>query len=533
VRHRPIGAVFGGILDGRGEALSEPIDLRADLSELVQLAVRLERVDDLIVRALDALGGAIPHELAAMLELRGTTLSVRVARGRLANDRVRAHTLRLEDHPKLRAVLDARRACVLDESEHAQGEGDPYDGVLDLPHGHSCMAVPLFAGERTFGLLTFDNRTCGLYGPGVVDVATAYGHVLGLALAAAEQAATLDRSRRGLEEHNRLLEDELGADSGAVVAFERAESPVMQRVRQIAKQVAAADAPVLITGETGTGKEVLARAIHAWSTRREMPFVKINCAALPSSLIESELFGHVKGAFSGAVKDRPGRFVVANGGTLLLDEIGDMPIDLQPKLLRVLQEGVLQPVGSDRSVRVDVRVIAATHVDLDLAIERGRLREDLYYRLSVVPIDLPPLRDRLEDIEQLVASILDGIHRRSGRGPWTLKREAIPRLRAYAWPGNIRELVNALERACILSTGTELDVDVVERVRRGPASDGRGPAPEAWPTLEQLEKEYVERVLQKTEGRIYGERGAAEILGVPPSTLQSRLTRMGIKRTPP
>jgi transcriptional regulator with GAF, ATPase, and Fis domain len=506
-----------------------PIDLRADISELVQLAVRVERVDDLILRALDVLGSVIPHELAAMLELKGDVLSVRVARGRLANDRVRAHTLTLRDHPKLRAALDSRRASVLDESEHAHGEGDPYDGVLDLPHGHSCMTVPLFAGERTFGLLTFDNRTCGLYGPAVLDAATIYGHVLGLALAAAEQAATLDRSRRGLQEQTRLLEDELGADEGAILAIEQAESDAMRHVRHVAKQVALADAPVLITGETGTGKEVLARAIHAWSPRREMPFVKINCAALPANLIESELFGHVKGAYSGALKDRPGRFVVANGGTLLLDEIGDMPVELQPKLLRVLQDGVLQPVGSDRSVRVDVRVIAATHVDLDLSLERGLLREDLYYRLSVVPIELPPLRERSVDIPQLAKAILERIHRRDGRGPWRVSAASMKRLEAYAWPGNIRELVNTVERACILSTGPELDVEVLGRGRRGPPSERRTSVEGAWPTLEEVERDYVERVLQKTEGRIYGEHGAAEILGLPPSTLQSRLQRMARK----
>ena len=408
-----------------------------------------------------------------MLELRGDHLAVRVARGPLADDRVRAHTLRLLDHPKLRAVLESRRAAMLDEEAHAHGEGDPYDGVLDLPNGHSCLVLPQFAGDRTFGLLSFDNRTCGLYRPEVVEVATIYGHVLGLALGAAEQAARLEGSRRRLQEHNRLLEDALGDDGGAVASLERAKTPTMQRLVQAARQVAASDAPVLLTGETGTGKEVLARAIHSWSERRDMPFVKINCAALPSSLIESEnLFGirarRLLGGRAGSPRALRGG---THRGTLLLDEIGDMPQELQSKLLRILQEGVLQPVGSDRSVRVDVRVIAATHVDLESAIERGSFREDLFYRLSVTPFsELPPLRDRLDEIEDLATVILEGIHRRTGRGPWTLTPEDLESLRAHAWPGNLRELVNTLERSCILATGPRLEIDASVRRRRPPSS---------------------------------------------------------------
>jgi transcriptional regulator with GAF, ATPase, and Fis domain len=266
-----------------------------------------------------------------------------------------------------------------------------------------------------------------------------------------------------------------------------------------------------------------------------MPFVKVNCAALPSNLIESELFGHVRGAFSGAVRDRPGRFVVASGGTLLLDEIGDMPRELQSKLLRILQEGVLQPVGSDRSVKVDVRIIAATHVRLEEQIERDAFREDLYYRLSVFPIELPPLRERLGDVEQLASTILAGIHLRTGRGPWVLGPDALTALTSHDWPGNLRELVNTLERACILARGREIEIDVLSKRRR--TSHGALPAalPTAneWPSLEEVERAYIERVLRKTEGRLYGERGAAEILGLPPTTLQSRIARMGIERVPP
>jgi formate hydrogenlyase transcriptional activator len=320
----------------------------------------------------------------------------------------------------------------------------------------------------------------------------------------------------------------VGPDDLAIARLGCSTSPAMSRAVDAARQVADTDAPVLLTGETGTGKEVLSRAIHLWSLRREMPFVKVSCAALPANLIESELFGHVRGAFSGAVRDRPGRFVVANGGTLLLDEIGDMPRELQSKLLRILQEGVLQAVGSDRSVRVDVRIIAATHARLEEQIEREAFREDLYYRLSVFPIELPPLRERIGDIEQLAATILAGIHRRTGRGPWVLGPDALAALASHDWPGNLRELVNTLERACILAKGRQIAIDVLSKRRR--PSHRALPAPQEWPSLEEVERAYIERVLQKTAGRLYGERGAAEILGLPPTTLQSRIARMGIER---
>jgi len=289
-----------------------------------------------------------------------------------------------------------------------------------------------------------------------------------------------------------------------------------------------------VQGETGTGKERLARALHLWSSRAERPFVVVNAAAIPRELLESELFGHVKGAFTGATRDRPGRFQVANGGTLLLDEIGDLSLDLQGKLLRVLQEGTFQAVGSDATVKVDVRVLAATHVDLEEAAEAGRFRRDLYYRLAVFPLRLPPLRERPEDLPALCRALLDEQASRTGRRGLRVSEAGLAHLADHAWPGNVRELANVLERAAIVAQGRTLGPDELELPGKGRARTTRkrqaesNEEPEADLTLEEVQRRHVVRVLARAGGRIYGEGGAAERLGVPPSTLQSKMKKLGV-----
>lgn len=531
--------------------MTDMLDLTSDLKEVALLAGDPAQVDDLFERALDAMAELVPYDLAAVLELVGSELRVRCARGKLASEDVRAHRLDLGAHPDLRRTLEARRAKILTEDDHAPGGGgDPYDGVLDLPHGHSCMVVPLYSGDRTLGAITFDRVECGHYQPSVVDLVTVYGQIVALAMAAAQQTARLERSNERLAEENRLLVDEVTGRSDAGDRLERSADEGMQALARMAKQVAVTETPVLITGETGSGKEVVARAIHDWSARGKgadgqarRPFVKLNCAALPENLVESELFGHAKGAFTGAGVERPGRFAIANGGTLLLDEIGDLPLGAQAKLLRVLQEGTYEPVGSDRTVKVDVRILAATHVDLERAIEAGRFREDLYYRLNVFPLHVPALRERPSDVAALAHGILAELSQRSGRGPWRLSTLALERMQAYGWPGNVRELVNALERATILCPVGELDVDPGVVPGR-PARQGRsgraelrasGPgssADEPWITLAACQADYIRRVLEHTGGRVYGELGAAEILGMKPSTLQSRMAKLGVSRLP-
>jgi transcriptional regulator with GAF, ATPase, and Fis domain len=290
------------------------------------------------------------------------------------------------------------------------------------------------------------------------------------------------------------------------------------------EQVAETDATVLILGETGTGKELIARAIHDRSPRSRRPLVKVNCAALPSSLIESELFGHEKGAFTGAVTRREGRFTLADGGTIFLDEIGDLPIDLQSKLLRVLQEGEFEPLGGSRTRKVDVRVIAATNRDLDAAMEEETFRPDLYYRLTVFPIRIPTLRERPEDIPLLTWGFIRRNEPRLGKNIRTIPKEVMDRLVAYSWPGNVRELENVIQRAMILSPGTALVLpDLGEQ---GPAA---GPRASTAQSLEDVERDHIHSVLKSVSWQIKGPGGAAERLGLAPSTLRYRMKKLGIQ----
>ncbi|MEO5762603.1 MAG: sigma 54-interacting transcriptional regulator, partial [Vicinamibacteria bacterium] len=436
---------------------------------------------------------------------------------------------------------NARRARAFLETDHAHGEGDPFDGILDFPHGHSCMVVPLCAGESCFGVMTLDRNICVAYPRETVNLVDVYGQILGLAILNALQRESLSRLHDTESERARLMERDLEGDS--TTAIERTKTRSMRELVRRAHQVAETETPVLILGETGTGKERLAHAIHSWSRRAGRPFVAINCAAIPAGLLESELFGHVKGAFTGAVKDRPGRFQMANGGTLLLDEVGELPIELQAKLLRVLQEGQFESVGSDRTVKVDVRILAATHVDLGKAIAEKQFREDLFYRLSVFPLVLPPLRERFEDLPELVGAILFEQQRRTGRRGMRVTSEGLAHLRRYNWPGNIRELANILERGTILTAGQDLTPSVLDLpLGQGPAFVGLSfPAPLATVvsldvemlTIDEIQRRHIRSVLAATGGRVYGERGAAKILGLKPSTLQSRMKRLGMEMKEP
>ena len=291
------------------------------------------------------------------------------------------------------------------------------------------------------------------------------------------------------------------------------------------EQVAATDATVLILGETGTGKELIARAIHNLSPRTNRPLVKVNCAALPANLIESELFGHEKGAFTGAMARKPGRFELADGGTIFLDEIGDLPLALQVKLLRVLQEGEFERIGSTQTLHVDVRVIAATNRDLDKLVEEKNFREDLFYRLNVFPLLLPPLRARGGDMPPLVHHFVEKYSKKLGKEIDTIPQKVMAALQAHDWPGNVRELENIIERALILSRGTTLRLDDA-------FSNRRNTSPPTTPsgTLKDVERHHILQVLEQTRWRIEGQRGAAIRLGLNPSTLRSRMRKLGIEK---
>jgi formate hydrogenlyase transcriptional activator len=282
---------------------------------------------------------------------------------------------------------------------------------------------------------------------------------------------------------------------------------------------------VLLHGETGTGKELFARAIHEKSSRRAGPFVKVNCAAIPSGLLESELFGHERGAFTGALNQTVGRFQMADHGTIFLDEIGDLPLELQPKLLRVLQEREIERLGSGRTIRVDVRVVAATHQSLSTMVSERRFRADLYYRLDVFPITLPPLRERRDDIPGLVRHFVDQFATRQRKHIDHIPDECVTILKMHDWPGNIRELQNVLERAVLMTTGAVLSMPRTELTRRLPQDD-----PERVRTLAELERRSIIEALRRTNWIIGGNSGAAAQLGLPRTTLLSRMQKHGISR---
>jgi transcriptional regulator with GAF, ATPase, and Fis domain len=296
---------------------------------------------------------------------------------------------------------------------------------------------------------------------------------------------------------------------------------VLDKVRSVAPT----DASVLIAGETGTGKELIASAIHQASKRKDKPLIKINCAAFPTGLVESELFGHEKGAFTGAIARRTGRFELADGGTIFLDEIGEIPPETQVKLLRVLQEREFDRVGGGSPIKVDIRILAATNRDLLQAVHEKTFREDLYYRLNVFPIAMPPLRERKEDIPLLVRFLVHKFATRIGKRIDGVAEQTMQRLIGYSWPGNVRELENVLERAVILSTGTTLTAVPAFL----PMSEA-APAVPRQVTLESMERDYIVTVLQQTDGVVDGPRGAAQILGLHGNTLRNRMKKLGIAR---
>jgi len=354
-------------------------------------------------------------------------------------------------------------------------------------------------------------------------------------IANASAFAEPEHLRQHLESHNVYLKEEFeeALAFGNIVGRSRA----LHRVLKHVDDVAAVDSTVLILGESGTGKELLAKEIHERSRRAHKLFVRVNCSAVPREMFESEFFGHVRGAFTGAMRDRPGRFQIADGGTIFLDEIGDLPLELQPKLLRVLQEGEYERVGEDVTRKVDVRVIAATNQNLAEEVRARRFREELFYRLNVVPLALPPLRARTEDIPLLATHAITEVSKRLRIQAPTLTQADAARLQQYDWPGNIRELQNVIERAVILSKGVRLRRDIALADLRPITSAtvlSENDMPETILTdreLRERERANLIKALQRTDGRIYGAGGAAELLGLNPTTLASRLR--AFKITPP
>jgi formate hydrogenlyase transcriptional activator len=356
--------------------------------------------------------------------------------------------------------------------------------------------------------------------PRTVDILTQVGTQTAIAIENATAFQEIAQLKDHLAEEKLYLEDEIRTEQnfGEIIG----DDPGFHRVLDQLATVAPTHASVMILGETGTGKQLIARAIHELSGRRERTFVKLNCAAIPIGLLESELFGHEKGAFTGAIAQKVGRFELANKGTLFLDEVGDIPLELQPKLLRALQEHEFERLGGVRTIKVDVRLVAATDRDLARMIADREFRSDLYYRLSVFPLSLPPLRERTSDIPKLVRYFTQKYARRMNRRVESIPAETMDALVAYAWPGNVRELENLIERAVILTRGTSLEIPLAEL---RPRPDKAMPV-----TLQDAERDHIRRVLEQAGGVVGGPNGAAVRLGMKRTTLQSKMKKLGISR---
>ena len=436
-------------------------------------------------------------------------------------------------------VFDNQRAVVRRDIEKEQQY--PNDARLVAAGIFSDCIVPLVVGGKSIGTLNVGSTERNQYSDEDLETLQETANQVALAVANMLSYEEIVELKGRLENENVYLQEEIRTEHN----FEEiiGNSPALLAALRKVEQVAPTDSTVLINGETGTGKELIARAIHDRSARKNRPLLKVNCSAISAGLVESELFGHVKGAFTGAFERHIGRFELADGCTIFLDEIGELPLGTQVKLLRVLQEREFEPVGSNRPVKVDVRVIAATNRNLPESIKAGDFRSDLYYRLNVFPIDVPPLRQRGTDISQIAMFFLARFSKKFGKKIQGMPRATVDRLMSYSWPGNIRELQNVVERGVILSQSSvlELEADVIPALMPADSSimDDQSnvvecilpPAVPTSLTLEEIERGHIVTVLNQTRGVVEGPRGAAKILGLHPNTLRHRMQKLGLKRS--
>ena len=501
---------------------------RAEEAVLLQLSSALLSNMD-IRKLLDAISASIheviPHDLA------GFTLYDAAAGDLVAqflgpyDTELLPHELRVSLHGSLSGYVFLNREPILLERLSDAPEAPETVRTLTQLGLQSGCWVPLIHHGQTIGSLGVMSKLEGGFSRQDADILTRVEAHVAMAVDNAMAFRRIAELRDQLRQEKQYLEDEINLDNrfDDIVG----ESGGLRQVLREISTVAPTDATVLIQGETGTGKELLARAIHRLSPRHERTFIKLNCAAIPSGLIESELFGHEKGAFTGAIARKIGRLELAHEGTLFLDEIGEMPLDLQPKLLRALQERVIERLGDSRPIPVDIRLIAATNRDLAKMVAQKEFRSDLYYRLKVFPVFAPPLRERTGDIPILVRHFVAAHARRMGKSIQTIPEETMRALTHWHWPGNIRELENFLERAVILTPGAVLYVPLAELE----SDEANEAVRQDAPTLHAAEREHILRVLREVKGQIGGSDGAAERLGLKRTTLNSKLKKLDIARS--
>src|SRR5262245_5351904 len=525
-------------------SIFHPLDARLLSTTTGQLGVRL-RLADLAARCaaveLHAIDDAIVDGLRQIAEL--LDVDRVILWRKMADDPIPAasHSWIRDPQPSVPELLELASTSFI-TSRLQSGEAacltgidlaDPVDRDEFLRSGIQSIAlVPVVLTDgtsRAQGALTFTSSTPKPYWvPAILEEMRLVAGVLGLALARQANLQALQNAREELRQA-RVGTAEERDQSRPIVKVLRtsrlivSESAAVRQSLAQVEQVAPTPSTVLLLGETGAGKEVFAQAIHELSARRQRPMIKVSCAAIPSALIESELFGRERGAYTGALSRQIGRFEAAHQSTLFLDEIGELSAEVQVKLLRVLQEKVIERLGSAQSIKVDVRIIAATNRNLEKAVEDKTFREDLFYRLNVFPIVVPPLRERIEDIPGLVWTFIDEFSKSFGKPIGSISKESLRDLQRYTWPGNVRELRNIIERAVIVATGSQLEVSAPKPSAR---------APQAAMTLVDLEVEHIRAVLDSTNWRVRGIGGAAERLGLKPTTLESRMARFGIKRRP-
>ena len=464
---------------------------------------------------------AVPHEYSSLALIEPGTDLVRLHARVFEGDQEvleQGASARIDETPAGKAI-ESRRPVLLDLAGMLRFPAPPIHRLVAAGFKTVC-AVPLITRTRVLGTLNAGSTRENAFSPNDVDFLSQVAGQAAIAIENAMAYQEIAQLKDQLAEEKLYLEDEIRTEQnfGEIVG----DSPSFKSVLDQVATVAPTDASVLILGETGTGKELIARAIHDLSARRDRTFVKLNCAAIPTGLVESELFGHEKGAFTGAITQKVGRFELANKGTLFLDEVGDIPLELQSKLLRALQEREFERLGGTRTIHVDVRLVAATNRDLAQMISDREFRTDLYYRLSVFPISVPPLRERGSDIPKLVRYFTQKYARRLNKRITTISQESMDALSRYPWPGNVRELENLIERAVILTRGTTLNISRSDLQSVGDKAVSA--------TLEDAERDHIRRALEQANWVVGGPDGAAARLGMKRTTLQSKMKKLGIAR---